>query len=62
MSIRRRPPRHRITVRDLLAFTMGMGILLAPPGSTPIQRALDELQIARERQLQPLVHMLADST
>lgn len=36
-----------IRVRDLLVFTMGMGIALAPPGSTPIQRALDELQLGQ---------------
>lgn len=41
-------PAHRpITVRDLLVFTMGMGIVLAPPGSTPIQRALDELHLGQ---------------
>jgi CubicO group peptidase (beta-lactamase class C family) len=41
-------PAHRpITVRDLLSFTLGMGILLAPPGSTPIQRALDELRLGQ---------------
>ena len=41
------PATRPITVRDLLTFTMGMGILLAPPGSTPIQRALDELQLGQ---------------
>ncbi|HET9621168.1 MAG TPA: serine hydrolase domain-containing protein [Kofleriaceae bacterium] len=30
-----------ITVRDLLAFTLGLGIPLAPPGTYPIQRAMD---------------------
>jgi CubicO group peptidase (beta-lactamase class C family) len=41
------PATRSITVRDLLTFTMGMGIVLAPPGSTPIQRALDELQLGQ---------------
>lgn len=41
------PASRPITVRDLLAFTMGMGILYAPPGSTPIQRALDEHQLGQ---------------
>lgn len=36
------PASRAITVRDLLAFTMGTGIPLAPPGATPIQRAIDE--------------------
>jgi CubicO group peptidase (beta-lactamase class C family) len=36
-----------ITVRDLLSFTMGLGIMLVPPGSYPIQRALAELQLGQ---------------
>jgi CubicO group peptidase (beta-lactamase class C family) len=41
------PANQPITVRDLLAFTMGMGILFAPPGATPIQRAIDELALGQ---------------
>ena len=36
-----------ITVRDLLTFRMGMGIPMAPPGTYPIQRAMDELQLGQ---------------
>ena len=31
-----------ITVRDLLAFTLGTGFVIAPPGTYPIQTALEE--------------------
>lgn len=34
------PARRPITTRDLLTFTAGCGMLLAPPDSLPIQRAL----------------------
>jgi CubicO group peptidase (beta-lactamase class C family) len=41
-------PAHRsITVRDLLAFTMGFGIVLAMPGTHPIQRAADDLELGQ---------------
>lgn len=37
-------PAHRsITVGDLLTFRFGIGSLMAPPGSYPIQRAEDDL-------------------
>jgi CubicO group peptidase (beta-lactamase class C family) len=37
---------HRpITVRDLLTFTMGFGLLLTPTGEYPILKAANELQI-----------------
>ena len=36
------PLRRPITVEDLLTFRMGTGIVLAPPGTFPIQRATDE--------------------
>ena len=36
------PARRAITVRDCLAFTTGFGLVMAPPGSTPIQRACIE--------------------
>ncbi len=36
-----------ITVRDLLTFRMGTGIIMAPPGTYPIQRAMDELELGQ---------------
>jgi CubicO group peptidase (beta-lactamase class C family) len=36
------PARRPITLRDLLTFRMGFGILMAPPGSYPIQTAASE--------------------
>jgi len=41
------PAARLITVRDLLTFTMGMGIPFAPSGTYPIQRALDDLQLGQ---------------
>lgn len=36
-------PAHRpITLFDLLTFRLGIGVVLAPPGAYPIQRAMDE--------------------
>ncbi len=41
-------PAHRpITVRDLLAFTMGLGIVAAAPGTVPIADALAELELGQ---------------
>ncbi|MHA6780324.1 serine hydrolase domain-containing protein [Pseudonocardia saturnea] len=41
-------PAHRpITVRDLLTFRMGMGLITAPPGTYPVQRAMDDLDLAQ---------------
>lgn len=40
------PARRPITLRDLMTFTMGLGAFMAPPGSYPIQKAMDELQVA----------------
>lgn len=37
------PARRRITVRDLLTFRLGTGVLMAAPSTYPIQRALLEL-------------------
>jgi CubicO group peptidase (beta-lactamase class C family) len=37
------PANRPITVRDLLTFRMGFGIVMAPPGTYPIQRAVSEL-------------------
>jgi CubicO group peptidase (beta-lactamase class C family) len=41
------PAERPITVLDLLTFRMGMGLVLAPPGTYPVQRAMDELQLAQ---------------
>ncbi|HEY7976445.1 MAG TPA: serine hydrolase domain-containing protein [Ktedonobacterales bacterium] len=41
------PAYRPVTVRDLLTFRMGFGIILAPPDTYPIQRALDELQLGQ---------------
>jgi CubicO group peptidase (beta-lactamase class C family) len=39
-------PAHRpISVRDLLTFRMGLGIIMAPPDKYPIQKAAAELEI-----------------
>jgi CubicO group peptidase (beta-lactamase class C family) len=39
-------PAHRpITVRDLLTFTMGFGLLFTPTGESPILKAANDLQI-----------------
>jgi CubicO group peptidase (beta-lactamase class C family) len=36
------PAKRPITLRDLLTFRMGFGILMVPPGTYPIQKAVDE--------------------
>ena len=41
------PARRPITLRDLLTFRMGFGILMAPPGVYPIQRAASELDLGQ---------------
>jgi CubicO group peptidase (beta-lactamase class C family) len=41
------PANRPITVRDLLTFTMGFGILFAPPGTCPIEQAAGELSLVR---------------
>ncbi|AUX29304.1 MULTISPECIES: serine hydrolase [Sorangium] len=40
------PASRPITVRDLLTFRMGFGMIMGPPGGTPIQRAVREQQLA----------------
>ena len=41
-------PAHRpITVRDLLTFTMGLGIVAAEPGTVPMADALDQLELGQ---------------
>jgi CubicO group peptidase (beta-lactamase class C family) len=37
------PASRAITVRDLLTFTWGLGMVIAPPGTLPIQRVMDDL-------------------
>ena len=39
------PAKRPITVRDLLAFTMGFGLMFADPASVPILKAANELQL-----------------
>ncbi|MGD0313198.1 MAG: serine hydrolase domain-containing protein [Acidimicrobiales bacterium] len=39
------PATRAITVEDLLTFRMGFGLIMAPPGATPIQRAEAELEL-----------------
>ena len=41
------PAGRPVTVRDLLTFVWGFGMVIAPPGSYPIQRAMDELQLGQ---------------
>ncbi|MFB9837371.1 serine hydrolase domain-containing protein, partial [Actinoallomurus acaciae] len=36
------PAERPITVRDLMTFRLGLGVIFAPPGTYPIQRALAE--------------------
>jgi CubicO group peptidase (beta-lactamase class C family) len=37
------PANRPLTLRDLLTFRMGMGMLMLPPGVFPIQKAMDDL-------------------
>ena len=41
------PAQRQITVRDLLTFRMGYGIVMAMPGTYPIQRAMDEAELGQ---------------
>jgi CubicO group peptidase (beta-lactamase class C family) len=41
------PGGRSITVKDLLTFTMGMGIISAPPRAYPIQRAMNDLHLGQ---------------
>jgi CubicO group peptidase (beta-lactamase class C family) len=43
------PATRAITVRDLLTFRMGLGIVFAQPGTYPIQRAMEELRLGQGR-------------
>jgi len=37
------PASRAVTVRDLLTFTWGLGMVVAPPGTLPIQQVMDDL-------------------
>lgn len=37
------PAERPITLRDVLTFGLGLGMLLAPPGTYPVQRAMEQL-------------------
>src|SRR5580693_1243286 len=41
------PAKRAITLRDLLTLRMGFGIVMAPPGTYPIQTAVDDLQLGQ---------------
>ncbi|HEV2255931.1 MAG TPA: serine hydrolase domain-containing protein, partial [Streptosporangiaceae bacterium] len=41
------PASRPVTVRDLLTFVWGLGMVIAPPGTFPIQQAMDELQLGQ---------------
>jgi CubicO group peptidase (beta-lactamase class C family) len=41
------PANRPLTLRDLLTFRMGLGMLMSPPGVFPIQRAMDEHVLMR---------------
>jgi CubicO group peptidase (beta-lactamase class C family) len=41
------PASRPITVRDLLTFVWGLGMVIAPPGTYPIQQAMEDLQLGQ---------------
>jgi CubicO group peptidase (beta-lactamase class C family) len=41
------PAKRSITLRDLLTFRMGFGIVMAPAGTYPIQTSVDELSLGQ---------------
>jgi CubicO group peptidase (beta-lactamase class C family) len=41
------PANRPISVRDLLTFRMGFGIVMAPPGTCPIQEAMSEQRLGQ---------------
>src|ERR1700683_1533326 len=41
------PASRPVTVRDLLTFVWGLGMVIAPPGTYPIQQAMDDLQLGQ---------------
>ncbi len=54
------PAKRAITVRDLLSFRMGFGVLMRAPGSTPIQRAEEALQLRTMGPPWPPPHLTPD--
>src|SRR5438477_5197804 len=40
------PAKRSITLRDLLTFRMGFGLIVGPPSDYPIQKAMNEQQVA----------------
>lgn len=47
------PARRAITLRDLLTFRLGVGSVMAAPGTYPIQQAIGELRIGGDGPPQP---------
>jgi CubicO group peptidase (beta-lactamase class C family) len=41
------PASRPVTVRDLLTFVWGFGMVIAPPGTYPIQQAIEDLQLGQ---------------
>ena len=41
------PASRPVTARDLLTFVWGFGMVIAPPGTYPIQQAIEELQLGQ---------------
>src|ERR1700677_1546166 len=41
------PASRPVTVRDLLTFVWGLGMVIAPPGTYPTQQAMDDLQLGQ---------------
>lgn len=39
------PANRPITLRDLLTFRMGLGLIMAPPGTYPIQKVMEEHEL-----------------
>ncbi len=54
------PAKRAITVRDLLSFRMGFGVLMRAPGSTPIQPAEEALQLRTMGPPWPPTHLTPD--
>ena len=48
------PQRRPITVRDVLTYTMGFGVVPAPAGSLPIQRRVAELGLEADIDPEPI--------
>jgi CubicO group peptidase (beta-lactamase class C family) len=49
------PAVRAITVRDLLTFTWGLGMVIAPPGTLPIQQVMVELELNQSPPIEPSV-------